>query len=431
MKKLLLVLAILRLMISCNSSSMPKEKSTKIENTTLLVATEGCLYNFNIDKNKIAWQYCSPIDSLGNRNLFVLDGQNVFLPFESGKFINFDVNTGKIMWQHQFYGTEDEVMVMSSDQAEQTKMLKSLMPLIMSKSLVDDQNIIIASMGQPSKTSAWLYNFNRKDGSIKWHNPLPTVFNFFAPIKHHDNYFVNSAVFLKMYTANNGTDTSYGMFDGEALGQSFQNYENNQFEKPIYNQMQTDGKSLFIGDESGKFYCLELDKNSLVEKIGYSDPNNTFIKNSKVFKWIFSNENFNFQSNSITFLEDKILYAEMKNSMATQSCIFALNTVDGKPKWQQIINGSILNWKLNNGKIVGHTACAIFYLDADGQNFIEIKIESKPLSNIEWFDKIHLIYVTQKGIELFDTHTKVAKVIFSKQFKENEHNNVQIKFMKK
>ena len=102
-----------------------------------------------------------------------------------------------------------------------------------------------------------------------------------------------------------------------------------------------------------------------------------------------------------------------------------------KPKWQQIINGSILNWKLDNGKIVGHTASTIFYLDADGQNFTEIKIESKPLSNIEWFDKTHLIYVTQKGIEFFDTNTKVAKIIFSKQFKENEHNNVQIKFIKK
>ncbi|MCL1665719.1 PQQ-binding-like beta-propeller repeat protein [Elizabethkingia ursingii] len=431
MKKLLLLPIILQALSSCNNT--PSAEPTKTEHTTLIVATQGSIYNFDLDKNKITWQYNSPMDSTGNRNLFTLDGQNIFMPFESGKLINFDVNTGKIIWKQQIDGNEDSPMDVSDDANQQNQKLQSIMPLFMSQPLVDGQNIIMASTGQPETTNAWLYNFNRTTGKKTWASSLPTVFNLYAPVKYRNNYFVNTAVYLEMYTPQTGTPTSYGMFDGdvEVAGQPLQHHDVSQFEYPIYNQMQTDGKNLYIGDEKGKFYCLNLDKDANLPNSDISDPNNTFIKNPKVFKWIFKDEHYSFAGDAKSFMEDGTLYTVLRDGVRTESCIFAIDTDNGKTKWKQVIKADIMNWSTVKDKIIGNTENTIFYMDANGKNFIEVKIQNKPLSNIEPIDKTHFIYATQKGIEIFDTDTKTAKLVIGKSFKYNQHNNLQIKYISK
>ena len=434
MKKLLLLLAILPFLMSCNNTSTPKTKQTSVKNTTLLIASDGSIFSYNLDENKTNWEYNSPIDTAGNRNFFAIDGQNIFMPFESGKFINFDVETGKVIWKKQIYGNEDQALAMASGKDAENEYLQERMPLFMTKPLVDGENIVIASTGQPTQTSAWIYSFNRANGIEKWHGNLPTPYNLFAPVKYRNFYFINSAIFLEKISTEDGTSYSYGMFDGapQVAGQPYQEYEENQFERPIYNQMQTDGENLYIGDEKGKFYCFYLDRTASLRDGDITDPNNTFIKNPKIFKWTFSDENFDFQSNNITFLENETLYVEMKNGIATQTCIFALNTKDGKPKWKKVVNGDVLNWCLSNNKIVGYTENTIFYMEANGEDFTEMKIQSKPLSNVEWKDETHLVYITQKGIEVFDTTTKTAKIIFSKPFNDKgNHNYVQIKYIAK
>jgi outer membrane protein assembly factor BamB len=139
------------------------------------------------------------MDSTGNRNLFTWTGKIFSCSFESGKLINFDVNTGKIIWKQQVDGSEDLPIDMSGNDNQQNQRLQSIMPLFMSQPLVDGQNIIIASTGQPETTNAWLYNFNRTTGEKTWASPLPII-QTYAPVKYRDNYFVNSAVFLEMYT---------------------------------------------------------------------------------------------------------------------------------------------------------------------------------------------------------------------------------------
>lgn len=396
---------------------------TQVKHTTLLVATEGSIYNFDLEANKIAWEYNSRLDYEGNRNFFVLNEQNIFMPFESGSFINFDVNTGKIIWKKQIYGRKEVgIIIEAVNTTDHIINVEGLTPLFMSKPLVDEQQIVIASHGQPSRTNPYLYSFDKKTGQTNWQESLPTHFNVFAPIKYKgskfDYYFVNSAVFLEKYGSNSGSRTSYGMFD------------DNQFDWPIYNQMQTDGKNIFIGDEKGKIYCLPLDENANIPNGSYS-PNNTFIKNPSVFKWIFSDESFTFQENSITFLDNGILYTDIKNSTDNQSAIFAIKTNNGKLKWKKTVKGSILNWTLINDEIIGNTQNTIFSLDVTGENYTEINIPTKPLSNIELLDKGHFIYITQKGIEVFNVNTKKFTVVFDKQFNDNSHNNLQIKLISK
>jgi outer membrane protein assembly factor BamB len=405
MKKYLIIFIIMQALISCNNN---RTNNTNVDKSTLIISSNGSLTNFNLDENKINWQYNSAIDSTGNRNYFAIDSQNIFLPFESGKIINFDVNTGKIIWKQQIYGNEDQVMDMSSEENAESDLLKSLMPLFMTKPLIDNENIVITSTGQPSLTTGYIYNFKRANGEKKWHEELPTQYNFYAPVKFRDSYFVNSAVFLLKSNNEDGGLQSYGMFDAniEIAGKPIQNYDVNQFQFPIYNQMQSDDNNVYVGDEQGGIFCLNLDKNANATNDDISDHNNTFIKNPKIFKWIFKDEKFNFQENGITFLEDDLLYTVAKNGSATQSCIFALDTENGKPKWKKIINGSVLNWSVQNDKIIGNTKNSIFYSDKNNENFNEIKIESEPLSNIEIMDENHLIYLTPKGIEILDTKKK-------------------------
>ncbi len=428
---LLLLLIISSFTISCHNE---KGYPVKVKHKTLFFSSNGSFINFNLDENKINWEYNSAIDSTGNRNYFAVDGQSVFMSFESGKLINFDLNTGKIIWKHQIYGVEDQVLDMSSAENAEAEMLKPMMPLFMTKPLVDGENIVIASTGQPSVTQGYLYKFSKASGEKKWHEELPTQFNLFAPVKYRNFYFVNSAVFLRKINIEDGSSMSYNMFDAntEVAGQPTQNHEVNQFQYPIYNQMQSDDKNIYIGDEKGRFFCLNLDKNADLPNGDISDFNNTFIKNPKVFKWVFSDESFDFQENNITFLEDGVLYTEMKNGAATQSCLYAIATENGKPKWKKVINGNVLNWSQQNDKIIGNTKNTIFYLDKKGDNFVEIKIEDKPLSNIALMDKTHLIYVTQKGIEVLDTETKTTKIIYKKPHNhQGEHNYVQIKYIGK
>ncbi|MGV8993737.1 MAG: PQQ-binding-like beta-propeller repeat protein [Flavobacterium sp.] len=430
-KYLSLAIAIFLGFFSCEKSD-DKTPISKVDHNTLLLATEGQLINFNLDENKIAWEYKSNLDTVGNRNYFVVDGQNLFMPFESGQFVNFDVNTGKIIWKKQVSESDSESKDSSNDENAENQRLKELMPLLMTTPKIDGAQVLIATTAQPTQGVGYLFNYNKSDGKEKWRADLPTVFNLFAPVKYRNNYFVNSAVYLEMFTPQSGTSTSYEMFEGaEVSGEEPSDNQTNQFEKPIYTQMQANDESLFIGDESGKFYCFQLDKNANLNEGDMMDPNNTFIKNPKVFKWTFSDRNFDFQENGITFLDDNTLFVEMKTGLADKSCIYALDTNNGKVKWKKVVQGSINNWNLKDGKIMGSTDNIIFWLDNNGENYSEMPTKNKLLSNIDLADKANLIYVTENGIETLDIKTKKTKLTFAKAFRMNNHNNLQIKYIGK
>ena len=424
-------LGILALLAACTNNKAPVQNS-KVTHNTLLVANAGQVYSYNLDDNKLNWENTSRFDTSGNRNYFVVDEQQIFMPFESGLFKSFDLVTGNTLWKQQIYGNEEGGLDMVSGDEEQQDFYDNLKPLFMARPLVDGENVLITSTGQPTRSYGYLYNFNKKNGNKNWIGELETVFNIFTPVKYRDNYFVNSAVFLQMFTPEPGTPTSYGMFDGalEIAGEENNTPpERNIFDKPIYCQMQTDGKSLFIGDDSGNFYCFQLNKEA-VSAGEMDDPKNTF-KNPKVFKWTFSDQEYDFQRDGITFLKGNVLLVEMKTGLADKSCIFALNTSDGKVKWKKEIADDILNWALQGDKIVGHTKNNIFWIDANGKNYTAVKSLSLPLSNIERMNDGKLIYTTAKGIEIFNTETKNAKLVFKKPTVENQHNNFQVKFLKK
>ena len=44
----------------------------QVNHSTLLLATEGSIYNFDMDNYKLSWQYDSSFDTSGNRTSFVI-----------------------------------------------------------------------------------------------------------------------------------------------------------------------------------------------------------------------------------------------------------------------------------------------------------------------------------------------------------------------
>ena len=334
------------------------------------------------------------------------------MPFESGSLKKIDVNTGEIIWQKQIYGRDNEGMDFTDEFAK----LEKLTPLFMSKPLVDAKNVVIASHGQPKTTQPFLYSFDKGTGEVVWKERLPTHFNLFAPVKfkgtNFNYYFVNSAIYLEKYGANTGSTYSYGMYLSDKYNAK------NRFKNTIYNQMQTDGKSLFIGDERGRFYSLPLDKNANVLNQDINDPNNIFSINTSVFKWVYSDEEFGYVNNGITFLKNNVLFASVEDGLVEQSALSAINTGNGELKWKKVFTGKILHWSLIDDEIFGYTEDKVFRIDASGEDFVEWDLQNKPLSNMEKMNSSNIIYLTQNGIEKFDLQKSIATLVLERDFND-------------
>jgi outer membrane protein assembly factor BamB len=263
------------------------EEKVVAEHEMLIISSYGKIQSVNLEQNKIQWQYQSKYNLGGNRNFFSLSEDILLQPFESGELIAFNLNAGSILWQEHILGGGDGIEdAGATDDGFDLDFINSLKPLFMTQPLITKSNVYITSTNQPmsTKTPA-LYNFNKKTGEKIWVEALPTVFNFFKPVEINNFIFVNSAVFLNMYDEINGAKAGYGLFSGSTENKDS---EPDQFSNPIYVQMLSDGKYLFIGDENGKFYALKFDSKNRLPSADESNPANTFTKNTALFQWIFS-----------------------------------------------------------------------------------------------------------------------------------------------
>lgn len=416
---------------SCTNKSTTENVTA--DNETLIVSTHGKVMNINLEQNKIQWQYQSKYNPEGNRNLFSLSDSLLVQPFESGELIAFNVNTGKILWQDHILGGGDgnEDAVATADGQLDTAFVNKKKPLFMTQPLIAENSVYIASTNQPQSSDVpALYNFNRKTGEKIWIENLPTVFNLFKPVLHNDFVFVNSAVYLNMYSKNEGTNTSYGVFDG---ADELPNAEKSQFIDPIYVQMQSDGKKLYVGDENGKFYALHFDSKNSLPVSDIMDPNNTFAKNTKLFEWIFEDPSISsIQEDGNTYIYGDYILAAVNQKDKTEPAIIAIDKSNGKLKWKTELKG-IEEWRLVGDKITASNGELIYLLNTDGKITSTIKTEKQfaPISNIEIDKNDDLIYATEQGIVKYEVKTKKFVVLLKQVFKKEYHDYFQVKYLKK
>ena len=416
---------------SCSNQSA--EEKTIADHETLIVSTHGKVMNINLEQNKIQWQFQSKYNPEGNRNLFSLSDSLLVQPFESGELIAFNLNTGKILWQEHILGGGDgnEDAVATADGQLDTAFVNSKKPLFMTQPLIAGNSVYISSTNQPQSSDVpALYNFNKKTGEKMWVENLPTVFNLFKPVLHNDFVFVNSAVYLNMYSKNEGTNTSYGVFDG---ADELPNAEKSQFVNPIYVQMQSDGKKLYVGDENGKFYALHFDSKNSLPVSDITDPNNTFAKNPKLFDWVFEDASISsIQEDGNTYIYDNYILACVNQKDKTQPAIIAIDKSNGKLKWKTELKG-IEEWRLVGDKITATDGELIYLLNTDGKIVSTIKTEKQfaPISNIEIDKNEDLIYATEQGIVKYDVKTKKFAVLLKQTFKKEYHDYFQVKYLNK
>lgn len=429
---LMLAVATSALILS-SCSNKPTEENATTEHETLIVSTHGKVMNINLEQNKIQWQYQSKYQLEGNRNLFSISDSLLVQPFESGELIAFNINTGKIVWQEHILGGGDgiETAVGTADGQLDTAFVNSLKPLFMTQPLIAENSVYITSTNQPqSSNTPSLYSFNKKTGEKIWVENLPTVFNLFRPVLHNNFVFVNSAVFLNMYSKNEGTHTSYGVFDG---ADEFPNAERNQFVNPIYVQMLSDGKKLFVGDEKGKFYALAFGNGNSLSNADVMDPNNTFAKNPKLFEWVFDDPSISsIHEDGNTYIYGNYILAAVNQNDKTEPAIIAIDKSNGKLKWKTELK-SIEEWRLIGDKITATNGEFIYLLNTDGKITSTIKTEKQlaPISNIEIDKNEDLIYATEKGIVKYEVKTKKFVVLLKQAFVKAYHDYFQVKYLKK
>ncbi|RZJ82288.1 MAG: hypothetical protein EOO47_01205, partial [Flavobacterium sp.] len=195
--------------VSCGTKQA--EENVNAEHETLIVSTFGKVMNINLEDNKIQWQYQSKYNLEGNRNLFSLSDDLLVQPFESGELIAFNVNNGKILWQEHILGAGNGIQdaVATADGQLDTTFVNSLKPLFMTQPLIAENSVYITSTNQPQSNNVpSLYSFDKKTGKTNWIENLPTVFNLYKPVLHKEFVFINSAVYLNMYSKSQGTHTS-------------------------------------------------------------------------------------------------------------------------------------------------------------------------------------------------------------------------------
>jgi hypothetical protein len=416
----ILVTAVLMILVSCNSSEKDSLKVV-VPNETLIVSSKGKLFNFNLETKKLVWQYVSKEDTLGNRNRFTYDAENIYMPFESGRLPGVNINSGKVIWDHNFINPS----YLATDNAGNTDPDKNysdryLGPIFMSKPLVSGNKVYIASAGRPETFKSDFFVIDAKDGKVIRTNTNSTNYNYFQPIENKGNIYVNSAVFLDLHYES-GSDRN-GI------------NENAAFDHTLYVQMQISGNRLLFGDNDGKFYACAINGDGFVNGGSNSSPSSNYAKNNQFFEWTYQSEKYPDLGDDQTALLGNLLIVCKQSEDESKTALIAIDSKSGKEKWIFQREEIIKNWQLaNQNEITGYTKDKIFVIDSKGAIKFEIPINASlyPVSNIEINSKNQLLYISGKGIVSINKTTKQIKLWIAHTFYPSSTLLNQIKYFEK
>jgi len=382
----------------------------------LVVSSEGRLVQFDLNTASVGWTYASKADAEGNRNTFADDGTTIYLPFESGKLVAFDAATGEVRWTH-LANTAAGVADAVGDGEGGVTIDPSLRPYYLSRPLIDGERLYIASAGQPRRFEPRFAVVNRSDGSLVASEGIETNFNLFAPVLCRGNVFVNSAVYLSKYTRQ-GVATSYGLHEDAA------------FEAPLYAQMQSDGQTLYLGDERGRFYALPLDAHGNVAGEGdIMDPQNSFTGRPQVFRWTYRSERYPRlapSDNGSTALVRGTLIVGVRQEDEKGDALVGLDAASGQERWTYAPGQPIRRWAADEAGVTGDTEGFVFVLDAQGRERARYPVDPqlRPLSNVVALAGGELVFATEQGIAVVGLSAPAARLKIAHPFARNEHDTV-------
>jgi len=418
MKKLLLSLASLFAFFGCQNKQTA-EPTVKVAQQTLIFSSNGKVINFDLDNKKVAWEYTSAVDEAGNRNKFTFDETTLYMPFESGKLVALDLLTGKEKWSYTA-GQSGMMDMAVGDDGTYTEERGE--PYFMGQPLQYKDKVYMVSIG--GGNDPYFYVINKGDGTEFKIEGIETKYNLSQPVLCQEMVFVNSGIYLNKYSLL-GTGTSYGMYDGIT------------FDSPLYAQMQSDGETLYFGEESGMFYAIPFNEDANVkgDNDDIMDPKNNFKDNLSIYKWRYQSKEYPklaTNSDRNTALYNNTFVVQVRKGDSDEQALIGVNTKDGSEQWKYGLGEEIVNWHKSGERLIGYTTKQIFVLDLKGKELETYAINEgfKPLTNIEETKDGQLVFLTTQGVATLDKTSKQAKILIAYEVKEEYHNTAYLKYFK-
>lgn len=341
--------------IVTNKVINPLKKVALDGQSILIYDYDGSLMSFNLESEGFNWTV-KATDSHTEMcaNQVTLQDGVVYVPFINGEIFAINNKTGEIFWKSRLGTITDQII------------LKNQIPII------NDGKLFITTQSPNNN----IYALDIKNGSLLWNYKLEGSNND-IPVLFFDN---------KVFTQSGNSFYSFEANTGKLLSQK-------NFEEAIHGKAVTDGENVFIANEKNVVFAL--------------NPNSLDIV------WQFKcDENQNNIEDRI-FSKDKKLYFAAEGSEV--SSLYAVDSKTGTQIWKTDFKNDIIEYVVEESDNAwGYTRKGkLFQIDlANGEMAFEMKLSTKPISNIEFAEDNYLYYYSDAALIQFEFSTKDENEVY-------------------
>ncbi|MEO8532453.1 MAG: PQQ-binding-like beta-propeller repeat protein [Flavobacterium sp.] len=333
----------------------PLKKVPLDEALVLIYDYDGTFFSFDLESEQIAWtvKATDAYTEMCANKVTLQDGV-IYVPFINGEIFAIDNQTGIVFWKSRIGNSTDQIV------------LKDQIPVI------NDGKLFITAQNQN------VYALDLKDGSLLWNYKLDSANND-IPVLYFDN---------KIFTQSGNHFYSFDANTGKLLYQK--DFEENLHGKPV-----TDGENVFVTNEKNVLYALSAVKPDIL--------------------WQFKFDENQYNVKERIFCKDKKVYFAAQGP--TVSSVYAVDSKTGTQLWKRDFQDDIIEYITEESDNVwGYTRKArLFQLDIlNGEIAFEVKLTTKPISNLEFADDDSLFYYSDAALIQFE-------------FKTNDENEVYLR----
>lgn len=349
-------------------------KKVQLDKASILIYDyDGSLFSFDLEAEHINWTVkATDSNTEMCANAITLQDGVIYIPFVNGEIFAIDNKTGAIFWKSRLGNITDQII------------LKDQVPVINNGKLyITTQN--------PNNN---LYALDIKDGSLIWNYKLDPS-DSHTPVLFFDNkIFTQSGVNFYSFEANTG----------KLLYQK-------SFEEAISGKPVTDGENVFIANEKDVVFALSPNKSDILWQFKL-DENQHTIKER-----IFS--------------KDKKVYFAAQGP--TVSSIYAVDSKTGTQIWKTDFKDDNVEYIIEESdNIWGYTRKGkLFQIDiTNGEIAFEVKLTTKPISNLEFAVDDFLFYYSDAALIQFEFKTKDESEVYLRTSIKDDVYNAYLKIIR-
>jgi outer membrane protein assembly factor BamB len=303
-------------------------------------------------------------------NKLTLQDGVVYVPFINGEIFAIDNQTGDIFWKSRIGNITDQIV------------LKDQVPVI------QDGKLYITSQNSN------IYALDIKDGSLIWNYKLESANNDIPVLFFDNKVFTQSGSSLYCFEANTG----------KLLSQK-------TFEESIHGKPVTDGESVFIANEKNVLFALSPEKLDVLWQFKF-DENQYNVKERIVCK-------------------DKKVYFAAQGSAV--SSVYAVDSKTGTQLWKTDFKDDNIEYIIEESdNIWGYTRKGkLFQLDINnGEIAFEVKLTTKPISNLEFAEDDSLFYYSDAALIQFEFKTKDENEVYLRTSMKDDPYSAYVKIIR-